>query len=207
MSLHETIIAKFQECFGEAPAHVVRAPGRVNLLGEHVDYNDGFVLPIAIDREVWLAFSPSDTDQTTLRAVDMSENASFTLQTLPAKTDTSGRDLPVWALYPAGVMWALKEAGLATPAHKRRLYLECAAGLRVELFRSSGNGICSRLANAGWMETSAHGARPAGSKSGKSICGRQLRYYGSVCQRLRRKGSPSPPRLSFAGMAYPAAAE
>ena len=118
MSLHETIIANFQECFGEAPAHVVRAPGRVNLLGEHVDYNDGFVLPIAIDREVWLAFTPSDTDQTTLRAVDMSENASFTLQTLPAKTDTSGRDLPVWALYPAGVMWALKEAGLATPAIK-----------------------------------------------------------------------------------------
>jgi galactokinase len=118
MSLHETIIANFQECFGEAPAHVVRAPGRVNLLGEHVDYNDGFVLPIAIDREVWLAFTPSDTDQTTLRAVDMSETASFTLQTLPAKTDTSGRDLPVWALYPAGVMWALKEAGLATPAIK-----------------------------------------------------------------------------------------
>ncbi len=118
MSLHETIIAKFQECFGEAPAHVVRAPGRVNLLGEHVDYNDGFVLPIAIDREVWLAFSPSDTDQTTLRAVDMSENASFTLQTLPAKTDTSGKDLPGWALYPAGVMWALQEAGLATPAIK-----------------------------------------------------------------------------------------
>ena len=118
MSLHETIITNFQECFGEAPAHVVRAPGRVNLLGEHVDYNDGFVLPIAIDREVWLAFSPSDTDQTTLRAVDMSENASFTLQTLPAKTDTAGRDLPGWALYPAGVMWTLKEAGLATPAIK-----------------------------------------------------------------------------------------
>ena len=118
MSLHETIIAKFQECFGEAPAHVIRAPGRVNLLGEHVDYNDGFVLPIAIDREVWLAFSLSDTDQTTLRAVDMSENASFTLQTLPAKTDTAGRDLAGWALYPAGVMWALREAGLATPAIK-----------------------------------------------------------------------------------------
>src|SRR5215207_6621465 len=118
MSLHETIIANFQECFGEAPAHVVRAPGRVNLLGEHVDYNDGFVLPIAIDREVWLAFSPGDTDQTTLRAMDMSENSSFTLQTLPAKTDTSGKELPTWALYPAGVMWALQEAGLATPAIK-----------------------------------------------------------------------------------------
>jgi galactokinase len=118
MSLHEAIIAKFQECFGEAPAHVVRAPGRVNLLGEHVDYNDGFVLPIAIDREVWLAFSPSDTDQTTLSAVDLSDEVSFTPETLPAKKEAADKDLPTWALYPAGVMWALRESGLATPALK-----------------------------------------------------------------------------------------
>jgi galactokinase len=118
MTIRETTIAKFQERFGEAPAYVVRAPGRVNLLGEHVDYNDGFVLPIAIDREIWLAFSPSDTDQTTLSAVDLSEDVSFTLETLLAKTDASGKDLPTWARYPAGVMWALREAGLATPALK-----------------------------------------------------------------------------------------
>ena len=118
MSLHETIIAKFQEYFGEAPAHVVRAPGRVNLLGEHVDYNDGFVLPIAIDREVWLAFSPGDTNQTMLRAVDLSAHVSFTPGTLAAKTDVEGKPLPTWALYPAGVMWALQESGLATPALK-----------------------------------------------------------------------------------------
>ena len=116
MSLHETIIATFQERFGEAPAHIIRAPGRVNLLGEHVDYNDGFVLPIAIDRATWLAFSPKDTDQTTLAAQDLSEAVSFTSETLPAKTDTAGKPLPSWALYPAGVMWALREAGLATPA-------------------------------------------------------------------------------------------
>ena len=118
MSLHETIITRFQERFGEEPAHIIRAPGRVNLLGEHVDYNDGFVLPIAIDRATWLAFSPSDTDQTTLAALDLSEEVSFTVETLPAKTDTAGKPLPTWALYPAGVMWALKEAGLATPALK-----------------------------------------------------------------------------------------
>jgi galactokinase len=115
MSLQETVIAKFQARFGEAPAHVVRAPGRVNLLGEHVDYNDGFVLPIAIDRATWLAFSPSDTGQTTLRAVDLSEEVLFKPETLPAKTDALGNPLPTWALYPAGVMRALKEADLATP--------------------------------------------------------------------------------------------
>jgi galactokinase len=118
MSLHETVTTKFQECFGGAPAYVVRAPGRVNLLGEHVDYNDGFVLPIAIDRATWLAFSPSDTDQTTLTALDLSEEVSFSPETLPAKTDVSGKSLPTWGLYPAGVMWALHESGLATPALK-----------------------------------------------------------------------------------------
>ena len=118
MSLHETILARFHEHFGEAPAHLVRAPGRVNLLGEHVDYNDGFVLPIAIDRATWLAFSPNETDRTELIALDLSEEVSFTPATLSAKTDVSGKPLPAWALYPAGVMWALHEAGLATPALK-----------------------------------------------------------------------------------------
>jgi galactokinase len=118
MTLHETTTAQFQERFGEAPPYVVRAPGRVNLLGEHVDYNDGFVLPAAIDRATWLAFSSSDTDQTTLVALDLAEEVSFTPKTLPAKTDAAGDPLPGWALYPAGVMWALQEAGLGTPALK-----------------------------------------------------------------------------------------
>ena len=118
MSLHGMITEKFQQRFGEPPAHVIRAPGRVNLLGEHVDYNDGFVLPIAIDRATWLAFSPSDTDQTMLVAPDVSDEVSFTPDTLSAKTDSAGESLPTWALYPAGVMWALKEAGLKAPALK-----------------------------------------------------------------------------------------
>jgi galactokinase len=115
MSIEETV-ATFQERFGETPVHVVRAPGRVNLLGEHVDYNDGFVLPIAIDRATWLAFSPTDGDRTTLIAADLSEEVLFTPGMLSTKTDTAGKPLPTWALYPAGVMWALQEAGLTTPA-------------------------------------------------------------------------------------------
>lgn len=116
MNLNEKVTAHFRDRFGYEPAHIVRAPGRVNLLGEHVDYNDGFVLPIAIDRATWLAFSPSQTHHTTLMAVDLSEEVSFTPETLSAKTDTAGRSLPSWALYPAGVMWALGETQLNTPA-------------------------------------------------------------------------------------------
>jgi galactokinase len=105
----------FQENFGSAPAHIARAPGRVNLLGEHVDYNDGFVLPAAIDRATYIAFSPGDSDQTTLVAADFNQGASFSPQTIPSKTQADGSPLPEWAHYPAGVMWALNTVQLATP--------------------------------------------------------------------------------------------
>jgi galactokinase len=52
--------ALFSESFGTDPSLVVRSPGRVNLIGDHTDYNDGFVLPMAIDRQVWLAVGPRE---------------------------------------------------------------------------------------------------------------------------------------------------
>jgi galactokinase len=105
----------FQEKFGSAPMHVARAPGRVNLLGEHVDYNDGFVLPAAIDRATYIAFSPSDSGQTRLVAADFDQEASFSSQTIPSKIQTDSSPLPEWAQYPAGVMWALNQSQLSTP--------------------------------------------------------------------------------------------
>ena len=52
MSLRTTVIDHFKQQFGEMPAFVVRAPGRVNIIGEHTDYNDGWVLPMAINRAI-----------------------------------------------------------------------------------------------------------------------------------------------------------
>ena len=108
--------SQFKNRFGSSPVRIVRAPGRVNLLGEHVDYNDGIVLPAAIDRATYIAFSPSATDRSTIVAVDFDQPAVFSVEGLSAKSQTNGSPLPEWAHYPAGVMWALREAGLATPA-------------------------------------------------------------------------------------------
>ncbi len=53
-TLYEKVVRAFSSRFHRQPSLVVRAPGRVNLIGEHTDYNDGFVLPVAVDRAAWL---------------------------------------------------------------------------------------------------------------------------------------------------------
>jgi len=93
----------------------VRAPGRVDLIGAHVDYNDGFVLPAAIDRDVWLAVGPAE-GTTTVVALDLDLRAEFGPADVEARRDARGGPLAGWARYPAGVAWALAEAGHRPPA-------------------------------------------------------------------------------------------
>ncbi len=95
--------------------YLVTAPGRVNLLGEHVDYNGGAVLPAAIDRAVRIAAEPRPGRTVHLRALDLDESAAFDLDHLDEKRDLEGKPLPGWARYPAGVAWALQQRGLSTP--------------------------------------------------------------------------------------------
>lgn len=102
----------FTEHFGSQPEFLARAPGRVNLLGEHVDYNDGPVLPAAIDRAVHLASAHNQPGVIHLLAYDLGEEVTFRLDALQDRRDQHGDPLPHWALYPAGVAWALREAGL-----------------------------------------------------------------------------------------------
>jgi galactokinase len=108
----------FRKRFSKDPAHIGLAPARVNILGEHVDYNDGFVMPAAIDRATYIAFAPADfsAGHSTIVAADFSQEATFAPESIPAKTGTDRAPLAEWARYPAGVAWALSEAGLAVPA-------------------------------------------------------------------------------------------
>src|SRR5512144_1646961 len=96
MSLIDQIKNDYREIFGHTPAHIARAPGRVNLLGEHVDYNDGFGLPAAIDRATYVAFSPTNARHSTLVAADFDQQVSFSPKTIPSKTQPEGSPLPEW---------------------------------------------------------------------------------------------------------------
>jgi galactokinase len=100
---------RFAEIFGGKPTAVVRAPGRVNLIGEHTDYNDGYVLPVAIDRSVLVAAAPRDDRQVVIHALDFSESATFSLDAIEhdqAKT---------WSNYQRGVAYFLEERGIKLP--------------------------------------------------------------------------------------------
>ncbi len=106
------IRSAYVHTFGHQPHLVVRAPGRVNLIGEHVDYNHGPVMPMAIDRYVWVAASPLPDRQVQITSLDFEAHTEFSLEHLAAKTDIHGEALPHWARYPAGVAWALQAEGL-----------------------------------------------------------------------------------------------
>ena len=78
------VVEVFREWVGGTP-RVFRAPGRVNLIGEHTDYNDGFVMPFAIDRETLTAVAPRDDRKINVSALDVDENAVVDLDASPVK--------------------------------------------------------------------------------------------------------------------------
>jgi galactokinase len=116
MHLIDQITTIYKETFGHTPEHIARAPGRVNLLGEHVDYNDGFVLPAAIDRATYVAYSPTKAPHSTLLAADFNQQTTFSTESILTKTQIDSSPLPEWGLYPAGVMWSLMEENLSVPS-------------------------------------------------------------------------------------------
>ena len=99
----KTLERSFTTYFNAKPEFLVRAPGRVNLIGEHTDYNDGFVLPMAIDRAIWIALSPRADTQVRIRSLDLEVDSAFDLHSL-----AKGKG---WLEYIKGVANELQKAG------------------------------------------------------------------------------------------------
>lgn len=100
----QAVIRKFRELFGPSP-RVFVAPGRINIIGEHTDYNDGYVLPAAIDKAIYFAAMPNGQQRTCrLYAVDMGEGFEFSLDELKPKVG-------FWGTYVTGMCNQLQQNG------------------------------------------------------------------------------------------------
>jgi galactokinase len=114
MSLENQVVEAFKQRYGQAPQWLVRAPGRVNLIGEHTDYNDGFVLPMAINRAVWIALAAVDEAQVEVYSLEYNESKSFSLEGF---SGPDGGD-EGWLEYLRGTAWALQDAGFGLAGWK-----------------------------------------------------------------------------------------
>lgn len=97
----------FEKIFQKAPETIFLSPGRINIIGEHVDYNDGYVLPAAINKYICFAVSKNETSECKLIAKDLNESYTFNLQDVIKPTET------MWANYILGVIQQLKEKGFS----------------------------------------------------------------------------------------------
>jgi len=143
-----TLAGAFRDRVGSGPEGLWLAPGRVNLVGEHTDYNDGFVLPLAIDRGVLLA--AAGRDDGVLRVWSLQEDDPFAASVDELAPGT----VQGWAAYVAGVAWALRAAGAAVGGADVVLSgdvpsgaglassaaLECATGLALDHLFGVGMG-------------------------------------------------------------------
>ncbi|MBA2667958.1 MAG: galactokinase [Trueperaceae bacterium] len=145
--------AAFEETYGGEPTALVRAPGRVNMIGEHTDYNDGFVLPMAIELDAFVALTPRDDGVVRIHAVDLDEEGAFdvaSVRSRDARGDASARP-GGWLEYGRGVAWALQADGLTLRGFDATLASDVPVGAglsssaAVELALAAAFGVSSRL--------------------------------------------------------------
>ncbi len=105
--LYHQLKEAFAQQFPGDPPRIFQAPGRVNLIGEHTDYNDGFVLPVAIDRRVMLAARARDDTQVRLWSVSFQQGSDFLLESIAPEPAAP------WSNYVRGVAFMLQEQGFA----------------------------------------------------------------------------------------------
>ena len=103
MSARDRVGVHFTTKYEASPTWRVRIPSRLNLIGEHTDYNDGFVLPFAIDREMWIALRPRDDQKVHIRSESFVDEVTFDITGIKKQAG--------WGEYVKGVAWALVATG------------------------------------------------------------------------------------------------
>ena len=102
-----TTTAFFEKTFGNSPQKIVVSPGRINIIGEHIDYNDGYVLPAAIDKVICFAIEKTNSASSTIVAIDLDESFEINVESSIILSET------IWTNYFRGVLQQLQNKGFA----------------------------------------------------------------------------------------------
>lgn len=105
--LIQNTVSFFEKSFGSSPQKTVLSPGRINIIGEHIDYNDGYVLPAAIDKVICFAFAKNNTNTSKIIAIDLNEEFEIDLTQEVKLSDV------VWTNYIRGVIKQLQDNGFS----------------------------------------------------------------------------------------------
>jgi galactokinase len=133
---------QFVAIYGAEPDGVWAAPGRVNLIGEHTDYNDGFVLPFALPQRTVVAASRADGPEWTVWSEQADERITFDLS-----EHVSG-----WGAYVAGVVWALREAGHDVPGARMAITSDVPLGAGLSSSAALESSVLTALVDLGGLD-------------------------------------------------------
>lgn len=160
----------FDETFGGMPDVIARAPGRVNLIGEHTDYNDGFVLPCAIDRETFVAARKRNDGQICVVAGDL-DDARISFAVAPPITPDAHAP---WGNYIRGVVDGLIESGLAVSGAELAIV--------GNMPRGAGLSSSAALENAAGLALAAIAGQPDFDRTRLALIGQRAEHLFAGCK-------------------------
>jgi galactokinase len=150
----------FRKAYGAEPAGLWAAPGRVNLIGEHTDYNEGFVLPFALPQRTIAAVGPAPAGEWTVCSTFEDEPVSFGLTEPGAVTG--------WAAYVAGVVWSLADAGHEVPSARIAIASEVPLGSGLSSSAALESSVLTALIDLGGLDVPLE-KRPAIAQRAENV--------------------------------------
>ncbi|MGW4465580.1 galactokinase [Micromonospora sp. NPDC004704] len=159
----------FTSGYGDQPAGAWAAPGRVNLIGEHTDYNDGFVLPFALPQQTVVAVTPRPEPGWTVWSEQSGERIDFDLDDVTEPGRVTG-----WGAYVAGVVWALRDAGFDVPGARLAIASDVPLGAGLSSSAALESAVLTALADLGGLDLPVDD-RPALAQRAENV------YAGMPC--------------------------
>jgi galactokinase len=144
MTVASSAAEAFRNAYDAEPAGLWAAPGRVNLIGEHTDYNDGFVLPFALPQHTVAAAAPADGTGWTVCSTFAPDSVTF--------GTTRPGEIEGWAGYVAGVVWALQEAGFEVPPARIAIASDVPVGAGVSSSAALESAVLTALVELGGLD-------------------------------------------------------